>query len=77
MKAYYPSLATDFKEWLVKYVDFDIVPDSRKEKAGAYENIKPFCKLETKEIYVQAIIDFISGMTDGYAIKLFNELITF
>lgn len=77
MKAYYPSLAPDFKEWLVKYVDFDIVPDSRKEKAGAYENIKPFCKLETKEIYVQAIIDFISGMTDGYAIKLFNELITF
>lgn len=77
MTAYYPSLSADFKEWLVKYIDFDIVPEDRKIKANACENIKLYNRLETKEIYVQAIIDFISGMTDGYAIKLFNELITF
>lgn len=77
MKAYYPNLSADFKEWLVKYVDFDAVPKDRKDKALLYENVKLYGSLETKEIYVQAIIDFIAGMTDGYAIKLFNELITF
>ncbi len=77
MIAYYPNLANDFREWLVKYVELDAVPDNRKEKAKAYENEKIFSRLETKEIYIQAIIDFIAGMTDGYAIKLFNELITF
>ncbi len=77
MTAYYPSLCFDFKEWLVKYVEFDAVPEDRREKAEAYENVKIFGRLETKEIYIQAIIDFIAGMTDGYAIKLFNELITF
>ena len=33
--------------------------------------------LESKEIYVQAIIDFIAGMTDRFAVKLFNELISY
>ncbi|MFQ9414151.1 MAG: hypothetical protein ACLR1Q_08255 [Ruminococcus sp.] len=31
--------------------------------------------LETEEIYAQAIVDFISGMTDRYAVTVFNELL--
>jgi len=27
--------------------------------------------------YLQAIIDFISGMTDSFAVKVFNELTSF
>lgn len=77
MSIYYPNLAADFKEWIVKYVNMDIVPENRQSKAYLYENTKLYGRLENKELYVQAIIDFIAGMTDGYAIKLFNELITF
>lgn len=41
------------------------------------ESKKIYQSLETLEIYVQAIIDFISGMTDRYAIELFNELLVY
>ncbi len=77
MERYYPNLAKDFSRWLVKYCNTQVIPENQKNKALLYENKKIYSNLETKEIYVQAIIDFISGMTDGYAIKLFNELITF
>ena len=33
--------------------------------------------LETEEIYAQAIVDFISGMTDRYAVTVFNELLRY
>ena len=33
--------------------------------------------IETKEIYAQAIIDYISGMTDRYAVEIFNELLKY
>ncbi|MBQ7010047.1 MAG: hypothetical protein IJN05_12670 [Ruminococcus sp.] len=36
-----------------------------------------YSKLETKQVYAQAIIDFIAGMTDRFAVKLFSELISY
>jgi len=75
---HYPSLINAFQKWLSKYCDSDIVPDGElKQVSLAAENLKIYKKLETKEIYIQAIIDFISGMTDRFAIKAFNELITY
>ena len=41
------------------------------------QNKKIYGKLETREIYAQAIIDYISGMTDRYAIEIFNELLRY
>ena len=41
------------------------------------ENIKIYGSLETNLIYAQSIIDFIAGMTDRFAVKLFNELISY
>lgn len=38
--------------------------------------IKPYGDLSTKELYLQAVLDYISGMTDGYIVKIYNELIT-
>ena len=45
--------------------------------APMYENKKIYGKLEEKNIYAGAIVDYIAGMTDKYAIAVFNELITF
>ena len=39
------------------------------------KNNKIYGNLETEEIYAQAIVDFISGMTDRYAVTVFNELL--
>lgn len=48
-----------------------------KGKRGEWENEKIYGKLESRDLYVRAIVDFISGMTDAYAISVFNELISF
>lgn len=73
--AYYPELMGGFFRWLQKYCTIDVSEFSfEKEK---HNNIKIYGNLESKEVYVQAIIDYISGMTDGYAIKVYNELLSF
>ena len=51
--------------------------DKKKVKYKRYKNYKIYGCLETKEIYVQAIIDFISGMTDRYAVEVYNELLKY
>lgn len=76
--AFLPKLVGSFGKWLSRYCDVDIVPSGEyKLNALNCDNMKIYGKLETKEIYIQAIIDFISGMTDRYAIELFNELIEY
>lgn len=65
----YPELAGSFGGWLMRYCSFA----RRKE----YGNRKIYGTLETDKIYARAILDYISGMTDGYAIKIFNELISY
>ena len=42
-----------------------------------YKNRRIYGLFETELIYAQAIIDYISGMTDRYAIEIFNELIRY
>ncbi|MBQ4110696.1 MAG: HD domain-containing protein [Clostridia bacterium] len=77
-KKYYPTLMSSFEKWLPKYCDVAIVPEGElKAIALEAENEKIFNMLETKEIFVQAIIDFISGMTDRFAIKSFEELLAY
>lgn len=73
-----PALRTSFEEWLACYCDPEIVPEGKlREMALNCENEKLFHKLEDKKKYIQAIIDYISGMTDRFAIMLFNELLTY
>ena len=61
-----------------KYCDKDIVPTGNlKDVALKCENEKIYNQLETKEIYIQAIIDYISGMTDRFAIAVFNDLLQY
>ena len=70
---YYP-----IEKWLAKYCVTDIVPAGElRSEALNCENIKIYGSLETNLIYAQAIIDFIAGMTDRFAVKLFNELISY
>ena len=73
-KKYTPKLSDSFQKWLARYCFSDIVPEGYlKEISLSCENIKIYKALETKKLYIQAIIDYISGMTDRFAIELFNE----
>ncbi len=72
-----PKLTKRFSEWLACYCDSDIVPNCLKYIADSYINEKIYGELDTEETYIQAIIDYISGMTDRFAIELFTELIQY
>lgn len=72
------TLAESFSKWLARYCNVDIVPDSlQKDVALKCDNKKIYKNLETKSIYYQAIIDYLAGMTDRYAIEIFNELLAY
>lgn len=71
----YKFLISDFKGWIIKYCDESII--NTKDLKTSLSNKKIYNKLEDEQIYKKAIIDFISGMTDSYAIKYFNDLISF
>lgn len=73
----YPTLIKDFLQHINQYST--LVPGKPEvaEQLKKYKNTKIYGNLETKEIYAQAIIDYISGMTDRYAITIFNELIKY
>ena len=70
IKETYPKLTGDFISHLNTLSSLG-AGDTR------HRNSKIYGKLESKEIYVQAIIDYISGMTDRYAVEIFNELLRY
>lgn len=63
----YPTLISEFYSW---YQAFSI--NNKEEK---YKNKKIFN--DSKEDFCQAIIYYIAGMTDNYAIKMYDSIIRF
>lgn len=74
---YSPILLGSFKKWLCRYCESDFIPNNYIDRDRVYDNEKIYGRLENKKVYVQAIIDYISGMSDHFAIDVFNELITY
>ena len=68
----FPVLSKFFKEWLIKYSDFDL----EKKKRSKLRNVSIY-KIENRESYARCCLEFISGMTDNFAIKVFDEIISF
>jgi dGTPase len=67
----YPLLIKYFGEWLLKYSS-----QTNRRKYGQFHN-KVLYQIENRRDYLLAIIDFMSGMTDNFAIRIFNELTSF
>lgn len=65
----FPLLAEHFARWLLKYSNLR-VDEEKYQNSIVYD-------IGSKRDYAQAIIDFISGMTDNFAIGVFNELTSF
>jgi len=68
----YPLLKDTFYDWIIKYTDAD---KTARTEAG-YEN-KIVYDIKLRDNYYRAVIDFISGMTDSFALTVFNDLTKF
>jgi dGTPase len=74
----YPKSVEYFEKWLARYCETAFVPAGElRELSGQCVNRKIYGSLATRETYVQAILDYISSMTDRFAIELFNETISY
>lgn len=65
-------LSETFEDWLIKYSDYDLVQKKKKK----YSNHVIYT-IDDQDSFVKCCIHFISGMTDNFALKVFNEIISF
>ena len=68
----YPKLITTFEGWLTKYSDYDL---ATKESRRCRNEL--IYHIEDEKDYKNCVLDFLSGMSDTFAIDVFNEVITF
>lgn len=74
----YPRLCGEFVEFLGKYVTLDLSGFPWGEEIScSHANLKVYGDLSDEKVYVQAIVDFLSGATDSFAIALFDDLISY
>ncbi len=64
----YPEIIKDFEKWLKLYWNYERYDGCKNKVIFDIENEKDF---------YQAIIYYISGMTDNYAIDMYNKIISF
>lgn len=69
---YTPLLQTTFCNWVLKYTSYN----NAKKAVERYE-IKEVFDIHSKESWEKCVIEYISGMTDQYAIHVFDEIISF
>ncbi|MEA5115549.1 MAG: HD domain-containing protein [Geobacteraceae bacterium] len=70
--SYYYVMIPTFTDWLLKYSDVNMdLRDKRKF------NNKIIYHIDNETEYVRGILDFISGMSDHYAVKCFNDVMKF
>ena len=67
-RKYYPTLIDSFQDWLTTYWNI-----GNKEKL---KNEVIF-DIEDQQDYYKGILYYISGMTDNFAIDIYNEIIGF
>ena len=72
-----PSLISTFESWLINYMDIGAIPAELHGQLPALANEKIYGALDNETVYLQAVIDFLAGMTDRFAVKSFNELLQF
>lgn len=68
MKKYYPQIFNEFEGWLANYWS---MPRQNNLKNDCLFNI------ENEQEYLKAVIYYISGMTDNFAIDTYNKIIGF
>lgn len=78
---YYPKLNQTFEEWLIKYTNYKQFSTDKHD----FIDRKSILKYDTPQVFdvynnesfEKCIIEYISGMTDDFAIQVYEEIITF
>lgn len=75
---YYPLLCSSFSGWLARLCPPEYLPQGQlKELSVRCVNAKVYENLDDERVFAQAIIDFLSGMTDKFAVKVHGELLSY
>ncbi|MBO6133084.1 MAG: HD domain-containing protein [Lachnospiraceae bacterium] len=75
---FYPELMGRFGRWLVKYVSLSPeLIEGAGFKPSNDLNKKVCGNLEDEAVFMQAVLDYIAGMTDRYAIHAYEELLKY
>lgn len=69
---YMPRLGKTFTNWLIKYTNYD----EDQKKIMKCQTAQVF-DIFSDESYEKCIIEYISGMTDQFAISVFEEIVSF
>lgn len=69
----FPNLCTTFENWLIKYTCYD----EKQRENMRFKEIGIVFDITNEESYRKCIIEFISGMTDQFAISVYEEIISF
>jgi len=72
----YPKLGSTFEEWLICYSNYADISGNNLRKNLRYETSTVF-DIFDNESYQKCVVEYISGMTDQFAIECFNEIISF
>lgn len=70
VEKFYPDTVFSFKDWLYKYSNLTDRSATNLKNNIVYD-------LSKEKEYYKAIVDFIAGMTDNYAIDVYNEILRF
>ncbi|MBR6296818.1 MAG: dNTP triphosphohydrolase [Treponema sp.] len=68
---YAPELSETFTDWLIKYTAYN-----RDEKERRRYRTKEIFDIESDSGFEKCVIEYMSGMTDRFAIKTFGEIIS-
>ena len=77
----YPTLFATFEDWLIRYTAYQpFIPERHtfvdKKQILKY-NTRVVFDLHDDDSFTKCIIEYISGMTDQFAIKIYEEIISF
>ncbi len=76
---YYPVLGKTFVEWLIKYTNYRPITwksEMDRKKILRLNTVQVF-NLNDLGSYTKCVVEFISGMTDVFAIQVYDEIISF
>ena len=78
---HYPKLCSTFEDWLIKHTNYRTWSNEKhnffdRKHILHYDTPQVF-DIFDEESYTKCIIEYISGMTDQFAIQVYEEIITF
>lgn len=77
----YPTLCSTFEDWLIKHSNYRSYSTAKQnfvdKRPILHYNTPVVFDVNDEESYTKCIVEYISGMTDQFAIQVYEEIISF